>query len=61
MGVTDLKCSLHCNGTLLTSNMEWIEYGVGSGVLWCIHTWCYVRVKWKSRWHPRWHPTLNER
>ncbi len=29
-------------------------------ILWCIHTWCWVSVKWKSRWHPRWHPILSE-
>ncbi len=29
------------------------------GPLWCIHTWCQVSVKWKSRWHLRWHVILN--
>jgi hypothetical protein len=29
------------------------------GFLWCIHTWCSVSDKWKSRWHPKWHSLLN--
>jgi hypothetical protein len=31
---------------------NWCLHILEWGFLWCIHTWCSVSVKWKSRWHP---------
>jgi hypothetical protein len=47
---------------ILMLHLLWADFlsdvGEKNGILmkwhlWCIHTWCWVSVKWKSRWHPR--------